>query len=363
MAAVISLPLSIWAQSKTDSILTVAAQQIYENPDTAIEMAKELLNEKESSPDKKVRAILIISTAYSSKRDYEKSLEYALSAMDLFPKLKDDNLKINLLNRIGGLYQDLKIYEKALVYVDRSLELINTLPEGEAKSRSLGTNNLLRGFVYRAQMSCDIALNYFEKAIEDYKKIPNTAGSNANISTSYYNRGNCLLALGRINEAENSFLQSINYGKKADAISLIAFAQKGLAQVYTKQKQYNKAINTLTEALQNSEDVGDKVLNRALYDALSTNYLATDDFINAALYRNKNIAIHKQITKAERKTVDESINDLMETNSEKIETVQNRTKILQIVLSILILLSLILMIRHIFVSGITLKSLKKRLKN
>jgi tetratricopeptide (TPR) repeat protein len=211
-------------------------------------------------------------------------------------------------------------------------------------------------------MSCEIALNYFEKCIEDYKKFPNSVGGNANISISYYNRGECLLNLGRINEAENSFLESIEFAKKADATSAIAFAQKGLAKVYTFQEQYTKAIELLSIALQNSEKVGDKVLNRALYNALSINYLATEDLKNYFLYKNKNIAVHKEVTKAERKTVDDSINALMEVNSKKFETIQDRIKIVQIVSSLLIISGLILMIRHIFLSEKILNTLKKRLQ-
>lgn len=361
-ALLLLLPLGIWAQSKNDSILRFATQQIYENPDTTIRIAKDLFNETDATADDKVRAVLLISTAYSSKREYEKAMEYALSGIDLLPQLKNENQKINLLNRIGGLYQELQLYEKAILYLDKAVEFIDKLPEGEEKSRFLGVNNLLRGFVYREQMSCDIALNYFEKGIEDYKKFPNTVGGNANISISYYNRGNCLIKLGRIKEAEIDFLQSIEFAQKAGATSAIAFAMKGLAEVYTIQNQYSKAINLLNEALQNSEGVGDKVLNRSIYEALATNYLATSDYGNYFLFRNKNIAIHKQIKKAERKTVDDSIRDLLNVNSKKIETIENRTKILQIVLSILILLSLIFIIRQVILSEKSLKSLKKRLK-
>lgn len=362
IAVMLLLPKGVWAQSETDSLLRYATQQIYENPATAIKVAQELLNETDAPADIKVEAILIISTAYSSKREYEKSMQFALSAMDLLPKLKNENLKINLFNRIGGIYQELRISEKAILYLDKALESINKLPEGEEKSRNLGANNLLRGFVYRQQMSCEIALDYFEKGIEEYKKIPNIAGSNANISNSYYNRGNCFIDLGRIKDAERSFLQSIEYAEKVGAITVIAFAQKGLAQVYALQEEHSKAISLLTDALHNSEKVGDKVLNRALYNALATNYLALDDLQNYSRYQNKSILIHEQITKAERKTVDDSIKDLTEANLIKIETVQNRTKTFQITLSTLILLTLIFMIRHLFLSQKRLKSLKNRLK-
>ncbi|WGF91246.1 tetratricopeptide repeat protein [Aequorivita marisscotiae] len=362
MAAIILLPLTALSQSKTDSILSVATQQIYENPDTSIKLATEILTKTNLSADAKVRVYLIISTAYSSKRDYEKSLEYTLKALELLPKLTDAYLKIKLLNRIGGQYQELKIYDKAITYLDQAKLLIEQLPQNEVTIRSLGYNNLVRGFVYREQMSCDIALNYFEKAIEDYKNILDHPAVKANISTSYYNRGNCLITLGRLKEAENSFLQGVKYAKTIDAKSLVAFAQKGLAEVYTSQGEYQKAIALIEEALQNSQDVGDKVLNRALYNALATNYLATGNLKGYAVFKSKNLEIHKELTKTERQTIDTSINDLIITNSKKLASVKKTTRILQILFISLILLGVILLIRSVIYSEKSLKSLKKKLE-
>jgi tetratricopeptide (TPR) repeat protein len=351
----------LWPQQPTDSILKLATQQIYENPDQAIELAHQVLEKTRAKPEKKVSAILIISTAYSSKRDYEKSLEYTLNALELLPKLKDNNLKINLLNRIGGQYQELKIYDKAISYLDQAKILIENSPKNDATIRSLAYNNLVRGFIYREQMSCDIALNYFEKAIEGYRIIKDHPAMKANISTSYYNRGNCLIALGKLKEAENSFLQSVAFAQKIDAKSLVAFAQKGLAEVYTAQGHYQKAISLLMNALQNSENVGDKVLNRALYNALATNYLATGNLDEYSFYKNKNLEVHSALTKAERQTVDNSIYDLIKINTLKIETIQKRTKIFQVVFVILILLALIFMGRFIFRARKNLKLLERRL--
>ncbi len=360
LALMLVLSTEISAQSENDSLFSYATQQVYENPDISIKIANELIDKPEATADEKIRAILLISTAYSSKREYEKAMDYTLSAMELLPNLKNVNLRINLLNRIGGLYEELQIYDKAILYLDRAMETINKLPEGEAKSRYLGINNLLRGFVYREQMSCEIALNYFEKGIEDYKKFPDSPGGNANISISYYSRGDCLVKLGRIDEAETSFRLSLVYAKKAEAISAIAFAQKGLAQVYTLKEAYEKAIELLTKTLNNSEKVGDKVLNRDLYEALAANYLAIGDFNSYSFYRNKNIQIHNEIKRTERITVDESIQDLISLNSAKSEKIKERTKTVQIILSLLILLTIFFMIRYIIRSQNQLKSLSNR---
>lgn len=76
------------AQKNADSIIDFATNQIYENPNLAIETAQALFDDSESTTDIKVRALIVISTAYSSKREYEKSLEYSRHAMDMLPKIQ-----------------------------------------------------------------------------------------------------------------------------------------------------------------------------------------------------------------------------------------------------------------------------------
>ncbi len=350
------------AQQSTDTTLTFATRQIYENPNLAIETAQGLIDSEETTIDVKVQALIIVSTAYSSKRAYEKSLEYSLKAIEILPNITDIQLKINLLNRIGGQYQELNVYDKALTYLDEAYKLLKTLPESNHKSQGLGFNYLVRGFIYREQMSCEIALDYFNNSIEAYEKIAERTQLNSNLSIAYYNKGNCLLNIDKINEAEENFLEAITYAKKNNAKSLIAFAQKGLASIYTVKGEYTKAINLLEEALENSEEVGDKILNRSIYNALATNYLTVSDLKNYSFYQNKSQNIHKEIINTERKTIDTSIQNLMDDNSKKIEVYQNTQTTLQAILIALIILVIAFTIRLIFSSEKTLKSLRKELK-
>lgn len=352
----------IWSQQAEDSTLVYATKQIYENPNNAIDMALEIYNSPKAINDIKVRSLIVVSTAYSSKREYEKSLEYSLKALDMLPYIENVQLKVNLLNRIGGQYQELNVYDKAINYLDQAFSLIETLPENASKTSSIGFNNLVRGFIYREQMSCDIALKYFDSAIEAYNKLKSPSLSNANLSTAYYNRGNCLLTMEKASDAEASFLQSIAYAKKINAKSLIAFAQKGLASVYTAEGENIKAVKLLTEALQNAEEVGDKVLNRAIYQALANNYLAINDLKNYSLYENKRISINDEIIQTERKTIDNSILNLMDENGKKVENFQQRTTLFLGILFLLLIVISGFIIRLIYISERTLKQLKTKLK-
>lgn len=355
------LSQTLWPQQQTDSILNFANNQIHENPNLAIETAEKLFNASESTIDIKVRALIIVSTAYSSKREYEKSLEYSRKAIDLLPKITDDQLKIHILNRIGAQYQELNVYDKALTYLNEAYALLKNLPESVNKSRALGFNNLVRAFIYREQMSCEIALDYFNNAIEAYEQISTQHNVNSNLSIAFYNKGNCLLDLRRISDAKESFLQAIIFAKKNNAKSLIAFANKGLAGVYTAEGDNEKAINLLIEALKNSEEVGDKILNRSIYSALANNYLVENDLKNYSLFNEKNISINKEIIITERKTIDTSIKNIMDVNTQKTEDFKSKNYLFQAILILLILAIIGLIIRSISTSEKKLKLLKKEL--
>lgn len=349
-------------QNHNDSILKQANKLIYEDPDAAIILALDAYNQPETSVEDKVNFLLSISTSYTSKRDYENSLIYVLKIEDLLPSIKNTIQKMNVLNRIGAQYQDLKIYDKSIDYLDESLDLIQHYPDQDSVQTFLGYNAILRGFIYREQMSCDIALKYFDKAIEAYKNTLQNPMMNANVSICYYNQGNCLLALDKVNEAESSYLKSIAYAEKVEAASLIAFAQKGLAEVKTREGNYQTSISVLLHALSNSESVGDLVLNRGLYYGLYNNYIALKDWKNYAVYRDKYLALQRETKLSERKTINQSLLKITQVKSEEIDQLHHQNTPIDIALILGILFAISLLISEIIRSEKRLKKLEKELK-
>lgn len=350
------------AQEDTDSILRAADKLTYENPDKAIEIATVLYENPATSDKYKINALMTISNAYSSKRDYEKSLEYVFKIRSYLPKIKDKKQQINILNKVGSQYNDLKIYDKSIDYLDEAFDLLEAYPQKDSTLQLLGYNYILRGFVYREQMGCDVALKYFDKAIETYNKTLHNPIMNANVSICYYNKGNCLFTLDRVEEAEQSFQKSIVHAEQINAQSLIAFAQKGLAEVKSRRGNYREAIDVLNSAITNSEKVGDLVLNRGLYEGLSNNYLALNDWENYTLYREKFLKLQNETRISERKSINQSLLNITIASASEIERSHALFKPLQIGLIILIVLFLFLLIRLVLTSEKKLNRLKKELK-
>ncbi len=361
--AAVSITVVLNAQENADSLLQVANRLVYEKPDRAIEIATAVFEHPETPVRFKINALLSISTSYTSKRDYEKSLEYVLMGTDYLDKLEDERQKMDILNRIGGQYQNLKIYDKAIEYLDESLKLIDTYPIRDSVQRYLGYNHILRGFIYREQLGCEVALKYFEKAIAAYLQTLSNPIMNANVSICYYNQGNCFLSLEQTDKAESSFVKSVFYAERIDAPSLIAFAEKGLAEVKTRKGAYTEAIELLNSGLDRAEDVGDLILNRGLYEGLSNNYLALADWDNYTSYREKYLSVNKATRASERKSINQSMLNITIERSEEIEQYRLWFGVLQVALLLLVVGALFFFIRFIRKSERSLKSLERKLKS
>ena len=329
----------ISAQKKLDSILDAITIQIYETPDGVIEKAKSVFKES-YDPKTKVNSLMLISNAYLSKRENEKSLEYALKARDYLPEIESVKTKINVLNTIGMQHQQLRIYDKAIEYLDEALALVENFKQQDSIITLLGYNYAALGFIYREQMSCDIALNYFDKSIVQYKKGGNEKTRSGNLSTLYYNKGNCMLRLSKIDSARANFEKSIHYAQTVDAKSLYAFAKKGLSEVYTAEGNYTEAINILKEAEKASENVGDLILNQGIYKNLSDNYLAVNNSELYTLYFEKSNEVQNQINEKEQKTINNSISNLVAENKAQTENELSRLQNYRWILIALILILL-----------------------
>lgn len=343
-----------FAQNDLDSIINVSTIKIYENPNEAIEVGNRIF-EKATEPKTKVSALMLISNAYLSKRENEKSLEYALKARDYLPQIVSTRSKINVLNAIGMQHQQLRIYDKATEYLDEALALAEKIPEKDSINSLLGYNYAIRGFIYREQMSCDIALNYFDKSMEAYKKGLGETGY-ANLSTLSYNKGNCLLQISQIDSAQTNFERAIYYADRIDAKSLSAFAKKGLSEVFTIEGNYQKAIAILKEAEDASNEVGDLILNQGIYKNLSDNYLALNNRELYKIYFGKYSNVQQEIAQKEQITINNSISNLMEEIKVKTESEISGLRRVQWILAILSILLLLIMGRIAF------KNHKKYLK-
>jgi len=327
---VFSMPLSSFALSfnqnikKIDSVLEASRFRVYENPNEAIELGLSVYENSDYTIKTKVKALMLISLAYTSKRNYQKALEYIILADDLSKTLNDKVLQIEILFRTGILYQQLKIFDKSIDYLEKTEQMAFLYPDRAIVSKYIANSYTVKGFIYKDNLNCDIALEYFDKGIAEYQNVKNEE-VNTNLSIVYYNKGNCYTLLSQYGNAKNSFNRSIALAKVVHANSLVAFAKKGLASVFTEQGEYQKAIDYLEEALEESKEVGDLVLNSGIYNGLLENYLALNQWEEYQKYYELYSNSQLEIKKAERNSVSDSLDDNNNRKNEKLQDLQKQT--------------------------------------
>lgn len=307
-----------------DSILESTKLRVYENPNEAIEFGLSVYDNSDYTVNTKVKALMLVSLAYTSKRNYQKALEYVILADGLSKNLDDKVLQIEILFRTGILYQQLKIFDKSIEYLEKTEQMALLHPEREAVSRYIANSYTVKGFIYKDNLNCDIALEFFDKGIAEYLTVKNEE-VNTNLSIAYYNKGNCYTLLSEYEKAKESFSKSIALGKLAKANSLVAFAKKGMAAVYTGQGQYQIAIDYLEAALEQSKNVGDLVLNSSIYQGLLENHLALNQLDDYQKYAELYSSSRLNIKTSERSSISDSLDDNAMRKNEALIALEQQT--------------------------------------
>lgn len=356
----------IHAQKQIDSLLKVVNYDLYKNPDKVIAKAEKIIQYDNITIDNKIQFYILISTAYSSKRNYTKSLYYATQALRLLPKVKDDFFKVRIYNRLGLQYQQLKLYDKALVYLDKGLQIATKSKQKKSFDKLLGFNYASRAFIYREQMSCDIANDYFNKALYYYKQSLDDPLINANLSVICSNKANCFTNSNEIDSAKTCYTQAINYGRIIDAKTLVAYAYKGLAEVNTLEGNYDSSIDQLTEALKISTNSNDLFLNEGIYQGLCNNYLAQNNSEKHHFYTAKYQETIKAIEATESQSVNHLLFQIKKDGETAMDQIRTRTTCYKTALIIALLLLFFILIFEIKTNHFKLKKLeiaRKKLEN
>ncbi|WP_452227187.1 tetratricopeptide repeat protein [Lacinutrix cladophorae] len=345
-----------------DSLLKASKNRVYETPDKSIELGLSVFNNLNYSDKTRTRALMLVSLAYTSKRDYQKALEYIEKAEELSSDIKDQRLQIEILFMTGILYQQLKIFDKSIEFLEKTEKQSLIYPERDSVSKYLANSYIVKGFIYKDNLNCDIALEFFNKGIREYENLKD-ANHRANLSIVYYNKGNCYTLLSEYGNAKNSFNRSIAFAKLENASSLISFAQKGLAEVYTLEGEYQEAITLLQTALNQSRKVGDLVLNLGIYKGLFENYLALNKWEEYQKYYDLYLKVQLEIKISERNSISDSINKNSNTQNEELDTILKQFKNR---FNWIVLLSLLVIIGIIFFhkkDQKTISSLKSKVES
>lgn len=190
-----------------------------------------------------IKDIFNISLSYSDQNNPKKALSLLFEAMKLIDQINNDKIKQALLFNIGDNFLDLKDNKKGKKYALKALELAKKIKNEGRIAISL---NLLGCSV---SQDSDEAMNYYLESLEIYKKNRDTAWVNIvtiNMGTVFKHRGDYIKAMEYYNKSF-SLIKSDNLRWTSSLLINLGSCQSKIGMLDESIKNCEKALDIATE--------------------------------------------------------------------------------------------------------------------
>lgn len=254
----------------------------------------------------KSRALAQLAVTYFEKNDYKKSTQLLFEAKDLAEKTGDHELTAKIYGSLSHQYVQFNLNDKAIEYLNKAIEQINQLEEGDNKKLLKGLSFLELGNIVIDQQKYVLANRYYKNSLAEFQSIKSAEKFPVyHYRRSLFNIGNSFQYLQKIDSAE-IFLNKALSIKDAENKQLDFFIKNSLSEVYAKKGLYQRAIDSLLKTLQNKDFNNDR-LKADIYHNLSKNYKKIGDTGKSLFYNENYVKIDNANKETEYKAINSAI--------------------------------------------------------
>ncbi len=222
---------------------------------------------------------------YFNQGDEAKSLELHLQSLKISEEINDTLRVLTSLINIGGVYSNkVATYKKAVDYFQRAYQLSVAIND----DYSIGTAAGNLGEIYYKMGEDSTALVYLSKSAKAYEGTEDMPYPLNNLGRVYTRQK-------EFNKAIGMHTQAFEISKKLDTRLDMAQALIGLAQAYFAKGDMQAAINAYNQSLDISLPLNGVAEIKDAYEGLSKSYSTLNDFANGYKYQNLLLAIKDTI--------------------------------------------------------------------
>lgn len=262
---------------------------------------------------KRYRALVLhhIGLVFDSQGDYLKSIEYMLNALKLSEELnsRQEVIKINV--GIGWAYNNLQNYEQALTFANKAL----TLASSTTDAATIGMAQNLLGNIYANIKQYDKALRYYDSALINRNKL----GLTLLEANTMYNIAMVYESQNRLDDALGYLLRDLEVTKASRSIRGQVLAHNALGLIYGKKGNVKKAEEHINLALTLSKKLGALTHRRESYSYFAQVYTLNRQYEKANLYYKKYIEIDDSIVNRESQVSSLQMNALYQLDKKENE--------------------------------------------
>lgn len=222
---------------------------------------------------------------YFNQGDDAKSLELHLQSLKISEDINDTLRVLTSLTNIGAIYLNKPAtYQKALEYFLRSYKLSLAIKD----KYSIGTATANLGEVYYKLGNDSTALFYLNQSVKAYE-------GSGDLPYSLNYLGRVYIRQKEFEKAVNTHTEAFEISKKLDAKLDMAQSLVGLAQAYYAKRDVVSSIAAYQQALEVAVPLNALTEIKDAYQGLSATYSEKADYANAFRYQDLLLAIKDTI--------------------------------------------------------------------
>lgn len=217
-------------------IFAVSASLLIAHPAVAFRQ-----NAKEKDPASLLRAEEYFQEALtlSETRERELARTRLLEAIQLWVEMREPEKAARAALQLGDCYKQARRYNDSLYYYNQSLK-VKSAP-GSAKA--IAFNSIAE--IYAALYQRDLALQYYNKALRQARTAKDTstqALSYAGLADLYYRQGEKKRAMDSIQQAQQLNRQEGNEAAEADLLHLLGLIEQEEGRLEKAKKSFEEAL-------------------------------------------------------------------------------------------------------------------------
>ena len=260
-----------------------------------IELLLHLLDEYNSSSEeeKKNNSSTIsniyneLGEAYYSLGGYDKAINYLQQSLEISRELGDRHGEGKSLNSLGNAYHSLGEYQRAIDYYQQSLAISRELGDRNGEAKSL--NNL--GSAYRYLGEYQRAIEYYQQSLAISQEIGDRHGEGASLN----NLGSAYLSLGEYQRAIDFHQQTLAIQRQIGDRYGEGLSLNNLGNAYHSLGEYQRAIDYYQQSLEISRELGDRYGEAASLNNLGSAYYCLREYQRAIDFYQQSLEIAREI--------------------------------------------------------------------
>jgi len=266
------------------------------NPDEVIKIGTYILNHSNSDRQKS-NTLVLMSFAYYAKKDSDKFTELLFKSKEIAEATNDPEVITRIYGTIAQMYLGIEFKDKAVFYLRKAIAEIQKMPEGDSKHKLKGLSYIELGKINISDKMYSEANSYFKHSLAEFNALKED--SPYFVKRSYYNLGDSYYKMNALGSAQSYLEKALEIRQNPVVDNYALFT---LSNIYTQEKQYQRAIDTLMAVLDRNT-LNDDSLRSEIYLSVLKNYNVLGNTEKYNLFNEKYLALNHEISNNNLSTI------------------------------------------------------------